>query len=307
MDSNTFQGLQPILGTGLNVSSRPKVTIGNGDSTMTPADGHLPRKHRASVGKKTTARPSISTKPETVVLDDPDVKFADESQDSLFSQVYEWLQREKAKQQTHYRLQASDSGMDSAVASDGDDDEEEEDIRNPQMSGDHNKRALDRLEKILVGYATTRYESSNASVSSARRSGRRRHGKKGLRRASASESDQYEVEYGVPSVDTFLDNSKTLGYSGGAAEDEQDGDDSMRAKDKEAWATFKTEIVRLAHTMQIKGWRKFPVESACDIDVARLSGALTNAVYVVTPPASLPPPPRAEDGSYTLVARRPPE
>lgn len=196
MDSNTFQGLQPILGTGLNVSSRPKVTIGNGDSTMTPADGHLPRKHRASVGKKTTARPSISTKPETVVLDDPDVKFADESQDSLFSQVYEWLQREKAKQQTHYRLQASDSGMDSAVASDGDDDEEEEDIRNPQMSGDHNKRALDRLEKILVGYATTRYESSNASVSSARRSGRRRHGKKGLRRASASESDQYEVEYG---------------------------------------------------------------------------------------------------------------
>ena len=113
-----------------------------------------------------------------------------------------------------------------------------------------------------------------------------------------------EVEYGPPAVDAYLDNSKTLAYSGGGVGDDEDGvSDSKR---KEAWTTFKAEIVRLAHTLEIKGWGKVPMESAVDIDVVRLSGALTNAVYVVTPPATLPPPPRAEDGSYTLVPRRPP-
>lgn len=268
----------------------------------------MPRKHRTSMGRKsTTAR-----RPSTVVMDETEPTAmgkpgVDEPQDSLFNQVYGWLQREKAKQRTHVKSQTLNNGVESAVASDADDDDDDcNETQRSSVSSTPNKKtlALERLEKILLEYATTRYEGSNTSVSSARRSARRRPTKKGLRRASTSDSDTMEVEYGAPAVDAILDNSKTLAYSGGGVGDDEDGiSDSKR---KEAWATFKTEIVRLTHTLEIKGWGKVPMESAVDIDVVRLSGALTNAVYVVTPPATLPPPPRAEDGSYTLVPRRPP-
>ena len=301
MHSDSSQGLQPILGTGLNLSSLPKLSSSNGSSsTMTAMDGHeghIPRKHRASVGKKATTRPA---------LDDADGHLksaADDPQDGLFTQVYEWLQREKAKQKSHK------PHSDNAVESDGDDDDDYNNVQATSSAAPRTKAiALSGLENILLEYATSRCESSNISVSSVRRSGRRRNTVKGLRRGSASESDQTEVEYGVPAVDAVLDNSKTLAFSGGGADDEQDASatDSKRIKDKEAWASFKTEIVRLAHTLQLKGWRKFPMENACDIGVVRLSGALTNAVYVVSPPANLPPPPKAEDGSYTLVPRRAP-
>jgi choline kinase len=126
-----------------------------------------------------------------------------------------------------------------------------------------------------------------------------------LRRGSASESD-YDLEPATPSVDAVLDNTKTLSYTGGSAESDNGDTASIRkAKDREAWVVFKSEILRLTHTLQLKGWRKLPMDLAAEIDVERLSGALTNAVYKVIPPQNIPPP-RAEDGSYTLVPRRPP-
>lgn len=233
---------------------------------------------------------------------------SDEPQDTLFNQVYGWLQREKAKQRTHGRTQTSNDGLDGAVASDGDDDDETNNQQPPPVPNTPpNKKtlALERLEKILLEYSTTQYEGSNTntSVSSVRRSGRRYTTKKGLRRGSASDSDTVE-EYGAPAVDAFLDNTKTLSYGcGGSADDEDGFADSKR---REAWTTFKADIVRLTHTLEIKGWRKVPMENATDVDVVRLSGAMTNSVYVVSPPATLPAPPRAQDGSYTLVPVRPP-
>lgn len=312
-DTWSFQGSRPILGTGLNISS--KATNGNGagngdSSTMSSMDGQTPRKHRASVGKKPIRRPSSTLalgETETTTMGKSG---ADEPQDSLFNQVYGWLQREKAKQRTHGRTRASNNGLDSAVASDGDDDDEDTNTQkqSPRSNTPPNKKtlALERLEKILLEYSTAQYDGSNTntSVSSMRRSGRRRTTtKKGLRRASASESDSLE-EFGAPAVDAFLDNTKTLAYgSGGNAEDEDGVADSKR---REVWTNFKADILRLTHTLEIKGWRKVPQEHAADIDVVRLSGAMTNSVYVVSPPASLPIPPRAEDGSYTLVPVRPP-
>lgn len=236
---------------------------------------------------------------------------ADEPQDTLFNQVYGWLQREKAKQRTHDRGQASNNGLDSAVASDGDDDDEDTNKqKQPSRSNTPpNKKtlALERLEKILLEYSTSQYDGSNTntSVSSMRRSGRRRTTttKKGLRRGSASDSDALE-EFSAPAVDAFLDNTKTLAYGGGGSAEDEDGvTDSKR---REVWTNFKADILRLTHTLEIKGWRKVPQENAADIGVVRLSGAMTNSVYVVSPPASLPIPPRAEDGSYTLVPVRPP-
>jgi choline kinase len=65
---------------------------------------------------------------------------------------------------------------------------------------------------------------------------------------------------------------------------------SRRAdKEKKAWSKFKLEILKLAHTLKLKGWRGIPFEYCDEVEVERLSGALTNAVYVVSPPREPPP------------------
>ncbi len=113
----------------------------------------------------------------------------------------------------------------------------------------------------------------------------------------------------MPSADVVLDNSKTLGYSGGAATSVINlADPSKRAKrEKEAWFQFKTEIVRLAHTLKLRGWRRVPIDRGGDIEVVRLSGALTNAVYVVSPPTDLPPPtPDPRSSTLSVASKRAP-
>lgn len=236
----------------------------------------------------------------------------EESRNNLFSQVYEWLSREKSKRkQSSKKPNGSVNG--SAVAGDTEGDENNNNnngdgapLTRTVSQGSDTALALDGLEKILLHYAS-RYDSRPTSTCSSRRSTRRRPPPKGLRRGSASESD-YELDQVTPAVDAVLDNSKTLSYTGGSAEGEEgDGDAASvkRAKDREAWVIFKSELLRLTHTLELKGWRKLPMESAAEIGVVRLSGALTNAVYKVTPPQNIPPP-KAEDGSYTLVPRKPP-
>jgi choline kinase len=39
--------------------------------------------------------------------------------------------------------------------------------------------------------------------------------------------------------------------------------------------------------LKLKGWRRVPLDQSSEIEVERLSGALTNAVYVVSPPKNL--------------------
>ncbi|OAX81097.1 hypothetical protein ACJ72_04564 [Emergomyces africanus] len=76
-------------------------------------------------------------------------------------------------------------------------------------------------------------------------------------------------------------------------------------KNKEHWLKFKSEIVRLTHTLGFKGWRRIPLEDCNNIEVVRLSGALTNAVYVVSPPKHLPRPSNSSSSS-SITPRRPP-
>lgn len=229
-------------------------------------------------------------------------KAEDDPQSSLFSQVYEWLQHEKTRRKLH-RARRSAVVPSSADDTPGDD---ENVLEAPHFHGSESAFSLAQLEKILAQYSNSGHETGVASSLPGRRPTRRRP--KGLRRGSASESDTTDVEASVPCVDAFLDNSKTLAYGVvNAAED--DGADSntsaKRAKDREVWLTFKTEIVRIAHTLRLKGWRKFPMESAGEIEVVRLSGALTNAVYVVKPPKPLPVT-TTENPSVAPVSRRPP-
>ncbi|KFY22905.1 hypothetical protein V493_06241, partial [Pseudogymnoascus sp. VKM F-4281 (FW-2241)] len=99
---------------------------------------------------------------------------------------------------------------------------------------------------------------------------------------ASSDTEYFDGDVIVPSCDVVLDNSKTLNYASGATTPTTSG----RRVDKEAqvWVTFKSEILRLAHTLRLKGWRRVPLDSGADLEVERLSGALTNAVYVVSPP-----------------------
>jgi choline kinase len=119
----------------------------------------------------------------------------------------------------------------------------------------------------------------------------RKHHKKShrslqLARTASSDTDYFDGDPLVPSCDAFLDNSKTLGYLGGKAGTEEAASTSSKKEEKErqSWISFKNEIIRLAHTLRLKGWRRVPLGSGDSISVERLSGALTNAVYVVSPP-----------------------
>lgn len=112
-----------------------------------------------------------------------------------------------------------------------------------------------------------------------------------LHRTASSDTDYIDGDVIVPSCDSWLDNSKTLSYTGGSVSTDDLAGNSMRQeRDREAWLTFKNEIIRAAHTLKLKGWRKVPLDAGDSVDVERLSGALTNAVYVVTPPSQLPDP-----------------
>lgn len=107
----------------------------------------------------------------------------------------------------------------------------------------------------------------------------------------SSDTEYHDGDIRVPTCDVVLDNSKTMGYSGGKPSASTDDlslsltlSSKREEKERRAWITFKNEIIKLAHTLRLKGWRRVPLDSGESIDVTRLSGALTNAVYVVSPP-----------------------
>lgn len=313
-------------GTG-NTWSPPHPQPANGNLPVLIAEGWNHKHHRANVGRKVSARPPMpqsfsqhsqssqcsslrdsSAQDEEEMTPPPGAKHADEDpQNTLFTQVFNWLQQEQAKRKAS-KLQepvtSATTGLDGASPDDSHTTTSRE--RSSSQSSER-ALALDKLEKILVQYANSRKDAAASGTSGLgrKRSTRRRHHVKGLRRGSASESDYPDIDTVVPSVDAFLDNSKTLAYSGGAADDESDGtsSNSRRAREKEHWVTFKTEIIRLAHTLQLKGWRRIPMEKGAEVEVTRLSGALTNAVYVVTPPKSSS---KSVDGDQNLAPRKPP-
>jgi choline kinase len=135
----------------------------------------------------------------------------------------------------------------------------------------------------------------------------------------------------VPSADVVLDNSMTLLYSGGEADSDPPPSASSNefstcaaaaaagtdtdadagamtrmplpppAKDGGHWLRFKSEILRLTHTLGFRGWRRVPLNAGGAIEVVRLSGALTNAVYLVSPPRRMP-----DEMPSTGIPRKPP-
>ena len=128
---------------------------------------------------------------------------------------------------------------------------------------------------------------------------------------ASSDTEYQDGDVMVPSCDVVLDNSKTMSYTGGESESSGQtvtlGTSKRVEKEQKAWISFKNEIVRLTHTLRLKGWRRVPLERGGEIEVERLSGALTNAVYVVSPPKDLDLQQTTDTGTKTHSPRPPPK
>lgn len=274
------------------------------------------KQYRASIAKRISARSpilqpspvySLRSQVSSLRLDGLDedeerdaMSASRQSEQALFNQVLTWLRHEQSRNKG--------AGGDGAVAPDMTGRFQKDEKR--QSIGSEKGLALNQLESILHHYAAASTAPKDQTGSTQRRRSLKHRSTRprGLRRGSGSDSDYFDDAV-VPSVDAILDNTKTLAYVGGAASTDQltlTPDQRHRyMKDRAHWLSFKSEILRLTHTLRLKGWRKVAMEDSADIEVTRLSGALTNAVYVVKPPPPAPPTPNA-DGTEKLSFRRPP-
>jgi choline kinase len=216
--------------------------------------------------------------------------------EKLLSQVAEWLQAEKAKRSARKANKKGVKNKENELINESPSFRP----RTGSQSSDSSAISLEKLQRILEDNMSS-FGIDSLPLGSPvlgpkkhitrRRSSARKLGGGGW---ASSDTEYQDGDIVVPSCDVVLDNSKTMSYSGGAPVLESSDQTvtmstSRRAeKEKKAWIQFKGEIVRLAHTLRLKGWRRVPLERGGEIEVERLSGALTNAVYVVSPPKELP-------------------
>ncbi|TLS21677.1 uncharacterized protein PpBr36_09417 [Pyricularia pennisetigena] len=220
----------------------------------------------------------------------------------LVMQVLQWIGREKEKKESrrkkrmtkHRKSKSPPSTEDGAGAQ-----ASPSRPRADSIDSDESDVSLDQLQKIVdEGLAAMGIDPATAASATnpSRVQPRRRLSKHKSRsslqlyRAVSSDTDYVDGDVLVPSCDAVLDNSKTLSYSGGKAASTEDlaaAQSRREEKERQAWSTFKGEILRLAHTLRLKGWRRVPLECGDGLTVERLSGALTNAVYVVSPPSEI--------------------
>lgn len=243
----------------------------------------------------------------------------DRASERLLTQVAEWLQREKAKRDTkkplkhhhHHHLHSRRKHKAQPEEPPVPEEPEAEPVienalrRTASIDSNSSDVSLDRLQRILDD-SMAALGISSVPHYSAKLGRRLSHRKKAssrstlqLSRAYSSDTDYVDGDAVVPSCDAILDNTKTLKYCQASADDHSSVSGKREEKERQAWATFKNEIIRLAHTLRLKGWRRVALDSGDDIQVERLSGALTNAVYVVTPPENLP------SGDSEVVKKKP--
>ncbi|OQV06376.1 hypothetical protein CLAIMM_10947 [Cladophialophora immunda] len=280
---------------------------------------HSPKLHRASIsGKKMTGRPALPNSsshsshlyPAGAPLNRPMSYFSLDDNNppdswsggpgtttpgttaesktpdlrTVLAQVADWLQDEKAKRQKrrphrHHRHHSKQPKTP---------DEQSDDPKtNDTVVDTEQDMSLEKLESILQNFSfnNTSKLLHKSSSSLLRRGSLGKKYKQPRSVPASSDTEFFGEDILVPNVEAKLDNTKTMAFTGGSAD--VDTSDSARRQDYEHWVTFKKDIVRLTHTLKLKGWRRIPIDRAADIDVARLSGALTNAVYVVHPPKDM--------------------
>ncbi|KAI9795524.1 MAG: hypothetical protein M1833_006995 [Piccolia ochrophora] len=245
--------------------------------------------------------------------------------EGLVSQVIQWLREEKAKRASHKSSNASkhkNKANKAPLQSDGvSSPSQQRHVLPSEISSSESSEgdlALERLEKILTqnmdlaNHDLKPSSSLNVSPKATRLPRRRSSAFRKLRRSSvatSSDTDYVDGDVLVPSCDVVLDNSKLLSRRcvPASAHEQIKGGSNWTSKDQEAWATFKGEVVRLAHTLRLKGWRSVPLDRGAEVDIERLSGALTNAVYVVSPPKDLKSSKATNNGAQGVSTYRPPQ
>lgn len=225
--------------------------------------------------------------------------------EKLLAQVGDWLEHERKKssgrRRKHGRRKSksppkSEHGkQETGQSEDGQPQNEAGRPRSDSVDSQSSDVSFDRLQHILeesmahMGLSHLPHFSPRLS-----RRARKVPSRSSLHRAASSDTDYVDGDVVVPGCDAWLDNSKTMSYSGGGADPEANPEDlpspsgKKAEKEKEAWITFKNEIIKIVHTLRLKGWRRVPLGAGSSLSVERLSGALTNAVYVVSPPTDLP-------------------
>lgn len=283
--------------------------------------GELPspkRQFPANIAKRLSGRPhlpsSTSSQSSATALASPEVvqspEAMEESAESsgaphrkqqyvsqkLLSQVSEWLDRERRRKEARESRGGHHHTFSRRKRHDKADEEAEENhvlrARTDSIDSNSSEIALDKLQRIIEdNMSALGLDSIPRLGPKLGRPSLHRHKKSGsrsfLHRTASSDTDYVDGDAMVPSCDAMLDNTKTMSYNAGKSSDNLVASGKAEAKEKEAWSVFRNEIIRLAHTLRIKGWRQVPLEGGDRISVQRLSGALTNAVYVVTPPDDL--------------------
>jgi choline kinase len=227
----------------------------------------------------------------------------------VFKDIHAWLHEEKVRRKAR-KAQRKHRGLRKGshlkeVKEDEVQESSANDRRLSESSSSGDSDAFERLQGILERSASGNILDRNGSKKQSVKVGRRSSTKKS--RVYSSDVD-VDIDDAPPSCNVILDNSKTLTYYGGSSSTHADITAKPASKDdREEWLNFKSEIVRLAHTLKLKGWRQVPLEQYANIDVERLSGALTNAVYVIAPPEDqYLKPTETADGSQSLAPRKPP-
>lgn len=234
--------------------------------------------------------------------------------EGFISQVAKWLKHERERRASRKsKRRANKAAVDdvkAATAAPPGELQGESASRRGSESSDGSV-ALENLAALLEKTLSTSPTTPRAGAR------RKSSGIKPRRRSTgaSSDTDYFDGEPLVPSTDVVLDNSKTLAYPRGGehvaeeVDEAQKGQQQQSPKDREAWSKFKYEIVRLAHTLGLRGWRRVPLGMTDQVHVERMSGALTNAVYFVSPPKKLPPrrETKSPGGSPQLKPTNPPQ
>ncbi|KAI5860706.1 kinase-like protein [Durotheca rogersii] len=199
--------------------------------------------------------------------------------DKFLAQVADWLEHERAKKENRKAKRVHSGGRRKAARDEADAPPSQR-ARSRSTDSESSDVSLDRLQVIV--------DDGMAALGKLARKTQQRRRSVTAHRTASSDTDYHDGDVLVPACDAVLDNTKTLGYLAAKA---SAGDSSApllsskrEEKERKAWLAFKTDILKLTHTLALKGWRRVPLESSEAIDVTRLSGALTNAVYVVSPP-----------------------
>ncbi|KAI9766920.1 MAG: hypothetical protein M1840_006217 [Geoglossum simile] len=230
----------------------------------------------------------------------------DAPQGGLAAQVLDWLQGERARRAARKGKRKGTEGSSEPIGG----------ARRLSESSEGSS-SLDRLEQLLAENALcskTPSARSTPGLFAVDRRGstsisHRPSSFRKLRRSSTPGSSDTDGDADVPSCDVMLNNPRTSSYLGSPRDSNAENPVwSKRAqRERESWDSFKGGIVRLAHTLKLSGWRRVPLDRGGEIGVERISGALTNAVYMVSPPERLTPP-KAGPGDSTapLVSTKPP-